>query len=173
MSGLHTNMTSDSTKEKDIKEDGTSANTKTNNDNNDPSDEVLMKRYEERVGAFEKKADYPRSTNSIFRDKLKPFTVSDMKSVYPFCHGAVLLLALNMIEFKRRFGSRIEKEVYFAQDKSKFTIVDFMDRIATKRAIYFLNPGDSHCLRNGFGGLCYFVFFLCVCVCVLLALFCL
>ena len=129
------------------------------------SDKDLLESIEKRIKMFEKNvAAFPTIHNHILKSEriknLTQTTLDNFKSVYPLCHGAVLLFGHKFIQLKRKYGSEVEKKLY----NDKFTVVDLFDRIATKRAIYFLNPGDSFMLRDGRGGLCivfcilYFLF---------------
>ena len=121
------------------------------------SDVELLKRIGDRIAQFERIAAFPTQHNHILESttikNLTQTTLDNFKSVYPLCHGAVLLFGHKFIQFKREYGSPTEKKLY----NDKFTVIDLFDRIATKRAIYFLNPGDSFMLRNGVGGMFLFI----------------
>eukprot|EP01084_Bolivina_argentea_P136860 241057_1 len=70
-----------------------------------------------------------------------------MTQTYPVCHGAVLSLAHQFLVLKRAHGSSIEKALY-----KDMTLIEFFDRIATKRAVVFYLQYDSWMLRNGIKG---------------------
>ena len=116
---------------------------------NIPNDDTLWALYEDRINLFEIQiAEIPTINNHILKSKcienIKEKTLYDMKSCYPMCHGAVLLYINDFLKFKKQFGSKTEKKIYGSKT---FTTIDFLDRIATKRAVYFLNDYDSYQLR--------------------------
>lgn len=66
---------------------------------------------------------------------------------YPVIHETVLDLIHNFIMFKRAHGSKIEKKLY-----ESMTLVEFLDRLISKRPLAFLTAADSWLLKNGHFG---------------------
>jgi len=114
---------------------------------NDEIDEQFAK-YASRL----KQCKFPfpdQNTNNITLDKWKGFREEiafHMKQTYPLVHGGVLCLAYNFMALKRKYGSSIERALY-----KNMTMVEFFDRLATKRAVVFFKSNDDYILRNGEG----------------------
>ena len=87
------------------------------------SDKKLLESIRNRIITFEKEcARFPTRNNHILDSPVIPnllkTTLNDYKSVYPMCHGSVLLLGHQFLEFKRKYGSKEEKQLY----NDEFTI---------------------------------------------------
>ncbi|XP_022921141.2 uncharacterized protein [Onthophagus taurus] len=72
------------------------------------------------------------------------FLERNIQSVYPIIHEKILILYTNFLCHKRKFGSKVEKEVY-----KDMTVVDLVDRLLKKRAICFVGVMDAWKLRDG------------------------
>jgi len=121
------------------------------NEKESAADEVaaLFVEYEKRVQQFEETVcEFPVDTNKIVTDQWKqyrPQIVDHMKRAYPLLHGGVISMAFDFLQIKRKYGSPIEQELY-----ANMSMVDFFDRLATKRAVVFFQNYDSYLLRNGY-----------------------
>lgn len=72
---------------------------------------------------------------------------SHINSAYPLIHENALNLYAQFLLFKRDNGSTIEKQLY-----KDMTILDFIERLLTKRAAMFMGRFDSYLLINGTKG---------------------
>ena len=133
----------------------------------------LFYNYKIRIDQFEKNViEFPTDNNKIisndWKDK-RDRIAFHMKETYPLVHGAVLSLAYNFLRIKVNFipfivltetkdhemiiliqrlhGSSKEKKLY-----DKMSMVQFFDRLATKRAVVFYQNSDVYLLRNGNDG---------------------
>ncbi|XP_045455052.1 uncharacterized protein LOC123664566 [Melitaea cinxia] len=68
----------------------------------------------------------------------------NVTSTYPVIHERVLILMTKFLEYKRLFGSVIEKALY-----EKMTVPELIDRILKKRAVCFVGPRDKYLLLSG------------------------
>jgi len=108
--------------------------------------DVAFAKYIERRKKIKKL--YPdQKTNNITLDEWKGFReriLFHMKNTYPLIHGGVICLAYNFIKLKQKYGSSIERKFY-----AKMSMVEFFDRLATKRAVVFFKSSDEYILTNG------------------------
>lgn len=68
----------------------------------------------------------------------------NIDSVYPLIHECALHLCARFLVFKCEHGSNIEKKLY-----KKMNLLDFIQRLLTKKAVFFAGPRDSHLLLSG------------------------
>ncbi|XP_050347313.1 uncharacterized protein LOC126771460 [Nymphalis io] len=68
----------------------------------------------------------------------------NITSTYPLIHERVLILLAKFLNYKREFGSDIEKALY-----NDMTVPELIDRILKKRALCFVGPHDKYRLLNG------------------------
>ncbi|XP_066996323.2 uncharacterized protein [Anabrus simplex] len=71
-------------------------------------------------------------------------------SAYPLVHECVLYLMSDFLDFKQKYGSKTERDLY-----TDMGIVDFVHRLLNKRAVYFVSRWDCYgliCGKNGSGG---------------------
>ncbi|XP_028163874.1 uncharacterized protein LOC114355289 isoform X2 [Ostrinia furnacalis] len=73
--------------------------------------------------------------------------IRNISSTYPIIHERVVLLIANFLVYKRKYGSKIEKELY-----KNMTIAEFIDRILKKRAVTFIKAQDQYKLLSGHKG---------------------
>jgi len=109
----------------------------------------FQKKYEPLIQAFENNIGdkLPLASNRITADHWKPFCSQieqSMASCYPIVHGSLLLLVHHFLLVKRAYGSEVEKKLY-----ADMNVCEFMDRIASKRAVVFFQSWDTYLLRNG------------------------
>ena len=116
------------------------------NDYNEKDTSSFFEKYMQRVQYFERDiTPFPIETNSILSNKFENNDVyKNMTETYPLCHGSVLSLAYQFILLKKTYGSSVEKKLY-----KNMTLIQFFDRISTKRAVVFYQKYDSYMLRNG------------------------
>ncbi|KAK9745437.1 protein of unknown function (DUF4804) [Popillia japonica] len=87
------------------------------------------------------------------RCKILKTTVSEsvllrnVNSAYPVLHEAVLPLFIDFILHKRKYGSKVEKELY-----KEMNFLEFIDRLLTKRAVMFMGRLDDYILLDGVKG---------------------
>ncbi|PSN39812.1 hypothetical protein C0J52_13618, partial [Blattella germanica] len=67
-----------------------------------------------------------------------------VNSTYPLLHESALHLYIDFLEYKKKHGSKIEKEMY-----ANMTIVDLVQRIVQKRALVFVGRFDHYTLLSG------------------------
>ncbi|XP_055373497.1 uncharacterized protein LOC129606899 isoform X2 [Condylostylus longicornis] len=65
----------------------------------------------------------------------------EINSVYPIIHERVVWLYIRFLEHKTKYGNEIEKEVY-----SNMNLIDFIDRLLTKRCATFCGEYDRYLL---------------------------
>ena len=63
---------------------------------------------------------------------------------YPVIHESVVTLIQDFLTFKLEHGSRLEKDLY-----KNMSVVQFVDRLITKRPLAFLTAADSWLTRTG------------------------
>ena len=63
---------------------------------------------------------------------------------YPVIHESMVTLIKDFLTYKREHGSRIEKDLY-----KEMSLVEFVDRLITKRPLAFLTAADSWLTRSG------------------------
>ncbi|CAH2098141.1 unnamed protein product [Euphydryas editha] len=68
----------------------------------------------------------------------------NITSTYPIIHERVLILMTKFLEYKKQFGSDIEKGLY-----DNMTMPELIDRILKKRAVCFVGPKDKYVLLSG------------------------
>jgi len=109
----------------------------------------MFAKYTERVHEFESTVcKFPTSSNNIISEEWAPFrreTLENMKGSYPLIHGGVLSMAHDFLAIKREYGTEIEKKLYH-----EMSMVEFFDRLATKRCVVFYQSYDVYLLRNGY-----------------------
>lgn len=98
---------------------------------------------------FDKKIKFPTSNNRIFKiagnNKDKQNRIAwQAKNTYPIMHESVIKLIDDFLNYKRKYGSSIEKELYLKLNRNLF-----IQRLLTKRPISFLLPSDTYLLRDG------------------------
>ncbi|XP_064074746.1 uncharacterized protein LOC113403429 isoform X1 [Vanessa tameamea] len=67
----------------------------------------------------------------------------NIASTYPVIHERVILLMSKFLNYKREFGSDVEKALYM-----DMTVPELIDRILKKRAVCFVGPNDKYKLLN-------------------------
>eukprot|EP01084_Bolivina_argentea_P148912 260244_1 len=122
---------------------------KTNNLNDKNNIDEMFKLYEDRINKFEKEiCEFPVDNNRIISDDWKEFKseiYDHMKSCYPLVHGSVISLAYDFLCIKQKYGSDMEKKLY-----CNMKLIEFFDRLATKKCVVFYQSYDSYLLRNGY-----------------------
>ena len=117
-------------------------------ENADNDVDTMFKKYSQRIEEFEANiCEFPLDSNNIIKhnDYLPRNEVyKHMQQCYPLVHGSVLLLIHHFINIKKKYGTKIEKELY-----KTMTMTQFFDRLATKRSVAFYQPNDRYLLRNG------------------------
>ena len=63
---------------------------------------------------------------------------------YPVIHESMVTLIEDFLTYKREHGSRLEKDLY-----KEMSLVEFVDRLVTKRPLAFLTAADSWLTRSG------------------------
>ncbi|XP_050293097.1 uncharacterized protein LOC126733752 [Anthonomus grandis grandis] len=71
----------------------------------------------------------------------------NINSVYPVLHETALSLYVQFLSHKKRFGSKIERNLY-----KEFTVEQLVERLLVKQAVYFLGKSDLYLLINGRDG---------------------
>ncbi|KAJ9582648.1 hypothetical protein L9F63_023026, partial [Diploptera punctata] len=69
-------------------------------------------------------------------------------SAYPLLHEVAIQLYLDFLEFKKDYGSNIEKEIY-----KNMTLIDLVERLLQKRSIIFCGSRDYYTLLSGEEGM--------------------
>ncbi len=95
---------------------------------------------------------FPTISNKIsvlaYGDNLKQDSiVQQANSVRPIIHKNVMSLIKDFLEYKRQYGTSIEKKLY-----KDMTEQIFIDRLLTKRPLMFMTKADTYLLRNGIKG---------------------
>ncbi|XP_068141256.1 uncharacterized protein [Drosophila tropicalis] len=84
----------------------------------------------------------PASRHEVIREQIA--------SAYPVIHERTLLLYLNFLEHKKKFGNSKELQIY-----KDLSLTDFVQRLLSKRCVYFFGGGDAYLLldgQKGYGG---------------------
>lgn len=81
----------------------------------------------------------PQERHQLIRDQIA--------SAYPIIHELTLILYLNFLEHKQKFGNAKELSVY-----KNLTLTDFVQRLLDKRCVYFFGGSDSYRLMDGSRG---------------------
>lgn len=71
-----------------------------------------------------------------------------INSAYPVLHEAALTLYIDFLEYKKKFGTTQEKELY-----ADMSVVDLVHRFLEKRAVTFCGRFDSYMLLSGEKGM--------------------
>lgn len=77
----------------------------------------------------------------------KDILEQNINSAYPIIHENVLQLCCKFILFKITHGSEVEKHFY-----KNMGVIEFIDRLLTKRSVMFANAFDRYILLNGISG---------------------
>eukprot|EP01084_Bolivina_argentea_P056620 103578_1 len=106
---------------------------------------IPLKEYAQRIKHFQARIDrqFPVQTNNILNFDAREVH-HHMQQSYPLLHGSVLSLIHNFLLVKKIYGSHVERKLY-----TNMTIVQFVDRLATKKAVVFFGESDVYLLRNG------------------------
>lgn len=79
------------------------------------------------------------------KNNLTPSTLErNINSVYPVIHENALELYCKFILFKRQHGSAVEKSLY-----KQMTLIEFINRLLTRRAVMFMGKDDKYVLISG------------------------
>ncbi|EDW00170.1 GH12722 [Drosophila grimshawi] len=68
-------------------------------------------------------------------------------SAYPIIHELTLLLYMNFLEHKQKYGTAQELSVF-----GNISITEFVQRLLSKRCVYFFDASDSYLLLDGSRG---------------------
>ncbi|KAH8420521.1 hypothetical protein KR009_011113 [Drosophila setifemur] len=68
-------------------------------------------------------------------------------SAYPVIHERALLLYINFLEHKSKYGSSIEQQIY-----KDMSLSEFVQRLLAKRCVWFFGSNDSYRTMNGSTG---------------------
>lgn len=68
----------------------------------------------------------------------------NIQSAYPIIHERALFLCAQFLLFKSDHGSTVERKLY-----KDMTLIKFIQRLLTKRAVSFINKNDYYVLRDG------------------------
>jgi hypothetical protein len=68
------------------------------------------------------------------------------ESTYPIMHSKIKTLITDFLNYKKRYGTDIEKEFY---NRNPMTVEDFIIRLLTKRPITFYDSSDKYMLQDG------------------------
>ena len=101
---------------------------------------------------FNKKIKFPTNENriktidlNIDSEYVKQVVIAlYAETTYPILHGNVQQLIADFLNFKKEYGTDIEKKVYAPMDE-----VSFIHRLLTKRPLVFQTEHDSFLLRDG------------------------
>ncbi|KAH8272119.1 hypothetical protein KR044_001356 [Drosophila immigrans] len=77
----------------------------------------------------------------------RPLMREQIASAYPIVHELTLLLFLNFLEHKQKYGNAKEQRVY-----EKLGLIEFVQRLLDKRCVYFFGGSDCFMLLSGQGG---------------------
>lgn len=68
----------------------------------------------------------------------------NVQSAYPVIHESVFHLCAKFLLHKVQFGTDIERELY-----KQMNVIDFIERLLTKRAVMFITKSDQYILMDG------------------------
>lgn len=112
--------------------------------------EILIKNSK----GFDKHTKFPTSNNRIETlgktQEIKNQILNNALTTRPIIQEDTLFFITDFIDYKKIYGTKIEKSLY-----NSMTIHGFLDRILTKRPVIFYDQDDVYRLRNGkqgFGG---------------------
>ncbi|KAH8376324.1 hypothetical protein KR200_008070 [Drosophila serrata] len=77
----------------------------------------------------------PADRRKIIRDQIA--------SAYPVIHERTLILYINFLEHKLKYGNE-QKSIY-----KDMSLVDFVQRLLTKRCVWFFGDSDFYCTMDG------------------------
>ena len=95
--------------------------------------------FERSIGRF------PTTENRISKFLEKQEKIAEFaQNVRPLVNSSIIQLIENFIEFKKNYGSTIEKELYHSMNVDKL-----IDRLLQKRPLTFMTAADDNLLRGG------------------------
>lgn len=116
----------------------------------------LKKTLTENRKTFEQKVrPFPLTTNTFDgmvkditdpkeKEKLLQEHLEHAKNTHPILHNKTIQLIEDFLTTKKKYGSKVEKELY-----KNMTHEEFITRLLTKRPLTFLNIHDYYILQNG------------------------
>ena len=104
-----------------------------------------LEEFQKASDAFDEKNRFPVTATLCKNLKLSEAELlSNINGCYPLVHEDVLRLSCAFLAMKRAYGTAVEKDIY-----NRSNILDFFNRLLSKRPLVFLNSSDSYRLKDG------------------------